>query len=100
MKLGTDVIWVGSQWYVAMTPTRTSRSRITGSPTCTALYQLTKELQLYGVVNNLFNRKFATFGTYFDPQSVINAVSNPPTDHRTVTPAQPLSVYVGLRAKL
>jgi len=27
-------------------------------------------------------------------------VSNPPTDHRTITPAQPLAVYVGLRAKL
>jgi iron complex outermembrane recepter protein len=23
-------------------------------------YQLTKELQIYGFVNNLFNRKFAT----------------------------------------
>jgi hypothetical protein len=27
-------------------------------------------------------------------------VSNPPTDHRTITPAQPLSVYMGLRVKL
>ena len=52
------------------------------------------------MINNLFNRKFATFGTYFDPQSVINAVSNPPTDHRTITPAQPLSIYMGIRAKL
>ena len=52
------------------------------------------------MINNLFNRKFATFDTYFDPQSVINAVSNPPTDHRTITPAQPLAIYVGLRAKL
>jgi hypothetical protein len=31
---------------------------------------------------------------------VVNAVANPPTDHRTITPAQPLSIYVGLRAKL
>jgi len=51
-------------------------------------------------VNNLFNRKFATFGTYFDPQAIANAIPNAPTDHRTITPAQPLSVYVGLRAKL
>jgi hypothetical protein len=30
----------------------------------------------------------------------VNAVANPPADHRTITPAQPLSIYVGLRAKL
>jgi iron complex outermembrane receptor protein len=65
-----------------------------------ASYQLTKEVQLYGFVNNLFNRKFATFGTYFEPQSIVNAIPNAPTDRRTITPAQPLSVYVGLRAKL
>jgi hypothetical protein len=51
-------------------------------------------------VKNLFNRKFATFGTYFDPQVIANAISNPPTDHRMVTPAQPLAIYVGLRAEL
>lgn len=57
-------------------------------------------LQVYGLVNNLFNRKFATYGTYFDPQSIVNAITNPPSDHRTITPAQPLSIYVGMRAKL
>ena len=31
-------------------------------------YQLTKEVQIQGLVNTLFNRKFATFGTYFDPR--------------------------------
>ena len=51
-------------------------------------------------MNNLFNRKFATYGTYFYPQSIVNAITNPPSDHRTITPAQPLSIYVGMRAKL
>jgi iron complex outermembrane recepter protein len=99
-KLGTDVIWVSSQWYVGDDANQNIKLADYWVANLHGSYQLTKELQLYGVVNNLFNRKFATFGTYFDPQSVINAVSNPPTDHRTVTPAQPLSVYVGLRAKL
>ena len=100
LKLGTDVIWVSSQWYVGDDANQNIKLADYWVANLHGSYQLTKELQLYGVVNNLFNRKFATFGTYFDPQSVINAVANPPTDHRTVTPAQPLSVYVGLRAKL
>jgi hypothetical protein len=31
---------------------------------------------------------------------IANAIPDPPTDHRMVTPAQPLSVYIGLRGKL
>jgi iron complex outermembrane receptor protein len=58
-------------------------------------------VQIYGFINNLFNRKFATFGTFFNPQSTVAiAIPNVLFDHRTVTPAQPLSVYVGMRAKL
>src|SRR6476661_1324694 len=100
LKLGTDVIWVSSQWYVGDDANQNVKLADYWVANLHGSYQLTKELQLYGVINNLFNRKFATVGTYFDPQSVINAVSNPPTDHRTITPAQPLSIYMGIRAKL
>ena len=58
-------------------------------------------MQIYGFVNNLFNRKFATVGTFFDTQSTVAvAIPNVLNDPRMVTPAQPLSVYVGMRAKL
>jgi iron complex outermembrane receptor protein len=100
LKLGTDVIWVGSQWYVGDDANQNVKLADYWVANLHGSYQLTKEVQIYGVVNNLFNRKFATFGTYFDPQSVVNAIPNPPTDHRTITPAQPLSIYVGMRAKL
>ena len=99
-KVGGDVIWVGSQWYVGDDANQNVKLADYWVANLHTSYQVTKELQIYGLVNNLFNRKFATFGTYFDPQSVVNALANPPTDHRTVTPAQPLSIYVGLRAKL
>src|SRR5262249_50202054 len=62
--------------------------------------ELVEEVRVDGVVNNVFKGKFATLGTYFDPQVIANAIPNPPTDHRTITPAQPLAVYVGLRGKL
>ena len=100
LKLGTDVIWVSSQWYVGDDANQNVKLADYWVANLHGSYQLTKELQVYGLINNLFNRKFATFGTYFDPQQIINAVSNPPTDHRTITPAQPLSIYVGLRANL
>jgi iron complex outermembrane receptor protein len=99
-KLGTDVIWVGSQWYIGDQANQNVKLADYWVANLHGYYQLTKEVQIYGFVNNLFNRKFATFGTYFDPRVIANAIPDPPTDHRMVTPAQPLSVYVGLRAKL
>src|SRR6266446_9500401 len=37
-----------------------------------AAYQVTKQVQLFGLINNLFNRRYALFGTYFYPNSVAN----------------------------
>jgi hypothetical protein len=48
----------------------------------THVYQLRKDLQIFRVVNNVFNQKFATHGIYFEPQSVIT-----PTCRRAHRPA-------------
>ena len=32
-----------------------------------ASYQVTKNVQVFGLINNLFNKRYALFGTYFDP---------------------------------
>jgi iron complex outermembrane receptor protein len=63
-------------------------------------YQVSKDVQVYGLINNLFNRHYFAHGTYFEPQGARFVIANPPLDQRTVTPGQPLSAYVGLRAKL
>ena len=57
-------------------------------------------MQLFGLVNNLFNKTYYPYGTYFDPQSVTNAIATVLTDHRTLTPGQPLAVYVGMKMQL
>jgi iron complex outermembrane receptor protein len=63
-----------------------------------ASYQLTKEVQIFGLVNNLFNRRYALFGTYFNPEDVAN-VGLPVvlTDHRTEVLGPPLAAYGGIR---
>ncbi len=47
------------------------------------------------IVENLLNRRYYTYGTYFDTQQLFQAFNNP----QSVSPAQPLSVYAGLRVK-
>ena len=101
LKLGTDVIWVSSQWFIGDDANQNPKLADYWVANLHGSYQLTKEVQIYGYINNLFNRKFATFGTFFDPQSTVAlAIPNVLFDHRTITPAQPLSVYVGMHAKL
>ncbi|MEA2841376.1 MAG: iron complex outerrane recepter protein [Methylobacteriaceae bacterium] len=59
-------------------------------------YQIDKNVQVYGIVENLLDRRYATFGTLFDTQAIGFL---PFTDPRTVSPAQPFSAYVGVKAK-
>ena len=60
-------------------------------------YQLTKNVQIYGLVENLFDKKFATFGTLFDVEPL--AAARGLTDPRMVTPAPPMAAYGGLKVK-
>jgi iron complex outermembrane receptor protein len=60
--------------------------------------QVAKQVQLFGLINNLFNKRYALFGTFFDPDDVAN-VKLPIvlTDHRTEVLGLPLAVYGGIR---
>jgi iron complex outermembrane receptor protein len=61
-----------------------------------ASYQLAANIELFGNIQNLFNEKYATFGTFFDPARIpFLGLSDP----RTLTPAPPLAVFAGLRVR-
>jgi iron complex outermembrane receptor protein len=60
-------------------------------------YQIDKRLSVFGTVRNLFDRRYYTFGTFFDPSEVPELGL---TDPRTFSPGAPLAVYAGLRGKL
>jgi iron complex outermembrane receptor protein len=59
-------------------------------------YQIDKNVQVYGLIENLLDRRYATFGTLFDTTAISFL---PLSDPRTVSPAQPFSAYVGMKAK-
>ena len=57
-------------------------------------YQLSKNVELYGLVRNLFNQHYYVYGTFFETDSFpyLNL-----TDPRTFVPGMPLAAYAGLR---
>ena len=56
-------------------------------------YKVTDQIELYGRIDNLLDRRYYVYGTYFDTTQLFQAFTNP----QSVTPAQPLSAYAGLR---
>lgn len=97
--VGGNIQVVGSQYYIGDDANQNDRLPAYWVVNLHTSYQIAKGAQVFGVVNNLFDQRFSTFGTYFEPGQIANAVANPPTDPRMQTPAQPLSVYAGLRIK-
>jgi|HubBroStandDraft_1064217.scaffolds.fasta_scaffold00038_3 iron complex outermembrane receptor protein len=69
-------------------------------------YQITPELQLFGLIDNVFNAQYANFGVLGDPTGVgapgipAGAVTNGPgVDNRFQSPAPPLALFGGVRVK-
>jgi iron complex outermembrane receptor protein len=60
-------------------------------------YQVDKHLTVFGTVRNLFDRRYYTFGTFFDTTEIPSLGL---TDPRTYSPGSPLAAYAGLRLKL
>jgi iron complex outermembrane receptor protein len=99
-KVGADVAVVGSQYFVGDNSNLNAKVPAYWVTNLHTSYQVTKEFQLFGLVTNLFNQRYYTYGNYFELDGVAKAVSFAFSDPRTVTPAQPLAVYGGLRVKL
>ena len=57
-------------------------------------YQVAKDFQIYALVENAFNARPKTFGTFFDPTQI--AFANL-TDPRTVSTAPPIAAYIGAK---
>jgi iron complex outermembrane receptor protein len=99
-KVGADTAVVGSQYFVGDDSNLNAKVPAYWTTNLHTSYQITKEAQVFALVTNLFNQRYYTYGTYFQLDGVAKAVSFTISDPRTVTPAQPLAIYGGLRVKL
>ena len=63
-------------------------------------YDLSKNIQLYALVNNLFDSRYSNYGTYVNLNNA-QGIGSPYTftDARSITPAAPFAAYGGLKIK-
>lgn len=69
-------------------------------------YNITDKVQIYGFVENLLDKQYGLFGTFFDTEESNEAAEAAGlgddffSDPRSITPAKPVSAYIGIKIKL
>jgi outer membrane receptor protein involved in Fe transport len=100
VKIGADATFVSSQYFVGDESNQAPKLTSYAFANVHASYQINKTFQIYGRIDNVFDNRFATYGTFFDTGDVPNFTNGgaPFTDPRSVSPARPRAFYAGLRA--
>jgi iron complex outermembrane receptor protein len=96
-KLGADINMTGNQYLVGDQANQNPKVPAYWTVNLHSSYQVTKNIEVFGLVRNLFNQRYYTFGTFFQTDSFPYLGL---TDPRTFLPGAPLAVYGGVRGKL
>ena len=94
-KVRADMILVGPQYFEGDAANLNAPLPSYVTVNSGLSYQVNKTFEIFAKVENLFDRRYSTFGTYFDTQQIGFATF---TDPRTFSPARPRSFYAGARA--
>ena len=99
-KLGGDAMFVSSQYLVGDESNQAQRLPSYAVFNLHASYQINKTFQIYARADNVFDNRYATYGTFFDTGAVPNFANGgaPFTDPRSLSPARPRAFYAGLKA--
>jgi iron complex outermembrane recepter protein len=95
-KVGIDVNAVGSQYLIGDQSNQNPKVPPYAVVNLHGSYQVTKNVEVFALVQNLFNQHYYTTGTFFSTGSIpfLNL-----TDPRMFVPGMPLAAYAGLRAR-
>ena len=98
--LGADLAVSGSQYLDGDPANQNRKLPAFWTVNLNARYRIAPGWEVFGLVNNLFNRHDATYGTYYDPGEAQDYTPVPLSDPRTLTLRQPISARIGLRMAL
>ncbi|MCP3476905.1 TonB-dependent receptor [Bradyrhizobium sp. CCGUVB1N3] len=98
-KVGGDALFVSSQYFVGDESNQFPKLPSYAVFNLHTSYQVTKNLQIYGRVDNVFDNRYSTLGTFFDREALPNFANGGAefTDPRSLSPARPRAFYAGAR---
>jgi outer membrane receptor protein involved in Fe transport len=62
-------------------------------------YDVTDNIQVYGLVKNLFDQRYGLYGTYFEADEVPDLSGPGFDDERTISPSMPFAAYGGVKVR-
>jgi iron complex outermembrane receptor protein len=92
LSLGADLAVTGGQYFDGDPANRNAKLPAFWTVNLRASYHPTPRWEVFGLVNNLFDRHDASYGTYYE--------ADPGDDPRTITLRQPISAQLGIRMAL
>ncbi|MEQ1578339.1 MAG: TonB-dependent receptor [Hyphomicrobium sp.] len=101
-KIGSDVITASDQVFFGDDANNNERLAGYTRVDLNTSYDFSENFQIYGLVKNLFDRRYGLYGTFFDTEEGSNAgvPSNVSfNDPQSITPAQPFAIYGGAKLK-
>ena len=96
-KFGADLNIIGSQYLVGDESNQNHKVPAYWVVNLHTSYKLSEQVEVFGLVRNLFDQHYYTYGTFFDTTTTpyLNL-----TDPRTFLPGMPFTAYVGVRGTL
>jgi iron complex outermembrane receptor protein len=104
-KVGADLNVVGSSYLVHDDTNVSPKLPAYAVLNLHTSYQVTPNVELFGLVNNALNQHYNLFGTFTDTGGFTPANNNNPStlgtlsDPRTFVPGMPFAAYAGLKAR-
>jgi iron complex outermembrane recepter protein len=102
-KMGADLNVIGSQWLIHDDSNLNAKVPAYWLVNLHSSYQVTKNIEIFGLVQNLFNQHYYSAGTFFSTAGLNNSTPGGNNlftfnDPRTFLPGTPLAIYGGIRA--
>ncbi|KJC56752.1 membrane protein [Bradyrhizobium sp. LTSPM299] len=98
-KVGGDALWVSSQYFYGDDSNQFPKLPSYAVFNAHASYQINKTYQVFGRVDNIFDNRYSTSGTFFETDALPNFNTGQAfSDPRTLNPARPRAFYAGMKA--
>src|SRR5262249_53428908 len=103
-KIGADLNVVGGQWLIHDYTNQSPKVPAYWVVNLHTSYQIAPNIEVFGLINNVFNQHYYLGGTFFQTGGFASANSAIPnlfaslSDPRTFVPGAPLAAYAGIRA--
>lgn len=107
-KFGADLIAVSNQYFVGDEANQNTPLAGYAKVNLHTSYDLTENIQIYGLVDNVFNTEYGLFGTYFNAEAAQYAAGADPAlaglvyeedNRKTILPAPPITAYGGVKVR-